>query len=314
MHLTMNIADTTIGIEFLGLAEKAVPLCQQFFRDFLCSEQTKDAKVKLSVLRGVYNDSPIGESIRFPAFEQRLPTRDAVALLKKSPKYEEDFPVNETTLSSSCLDGLLLFDPDTAAGRLYLLNQGPECFRPLYRLFWIYFAQVLGERESCFVHSAALVKDKRGYLFLGDSGAGKSSLARVCQGALVLSDDSPILCKRNGNYLVFPSPYHQIDPFNGLNKEVVGLCARVESLYFLTKDNQLYLDRISREKAISMILNRSILFFPYLSSRAKSTLFDLVIDLCDNLPLYDLHFRLDRDVWGFISAQHPKSHFRMGSS
>ena len=300
MNLTMSIADTTITITFLGQTKKALPLCHQFFRDFLHPGQTKDAEIKLSILKNVNNNSPIAEKVRGPVLEQRLPTRDVVAWLSKFPEYEQDFPVNETTVSSFCLDGLLLFDPDTAAGRVYLLKQGPERFRPLYRLFWMYFAQVLGEREGCFVHSAALVKDKKGYLFLGDSGAGKSSLAGICDGSIVLSDDSPILCKRNGDYLVFPSPYHQIDPVNGLNKEVIGLSARVESLYFLTKDDQLYLDRVSRKIAISMILNRYILFFPYLSGRAKSTLFDLIRDLCDELPLHNLHFCLDKDVWGLI--------------
>lgn len=301
MRLIMNIAGSTIAITFSGQTKKAVPLFHQFFRDFLHPGQMGDAEIKVSILKNINNHPPIGENIRNPVLEERLPIPDVVAWLNKAPGYEDDFPINETTISSICLGGLLLFNPDTVAGRIYLLRPGPECFLPLYRLFWMYFAQVLGERESCFVHSAALVKDKRGYLFLGDSGAGKSSLAGICGKSVVLSDDSPIFCKRNFDYLVFPSPFHQLDSLKGLKTEDVGRGARVAGLYFLIKDNQAYLENVSKREAVSLIINRYILFSPYLSTRAKLALFDLFIEACDKIPYHNLHFCLDKDVWSVIA-------------
>jgi hypothetical protein len=166
----------------------------------------------------------------------------------------------------------------------------------------MYLAQVLGERKGCFIHSAALVRDEKGYIFLGESGAGKSSLARMCGGSKVFSDDSPVLCRRNGEYLVFPSPYRQVDPSQGLDKDMIGLSARVEGFYFLSKDNRTYLENISKREAISLIINRHILFFQYLSARARSHLFDLFFDACDRIPSYNLHFCLDKDVWGAIDS------------
>jgi hypothetical protein len=288
-------------MSFLGQAKRAVPLCRVYFRGFLRPAEITDAEIKVSILKNTNGLSPTVGRGGDSSFEQQLVSREVFAWLSGSPDFQEDFPENETTIASSCLDGLLLFDPDTAAGRIYLLNEGRECFRPLHRLLWMYLAQVLGEREACFMHSAALVKDGKGYLFLGDSGAGKSSLSNISDGAVVLSDDSPIFSRRNGDYQVFSSPFHQMAHSEGLNKEAMGRSARVEGLYFLFKDERLYLDEVSRKEAISVILKRHILFFPYLSGRAKSILFDLILELCHRLPIHNLHFCLDQDVWGLIS-------------
>jgi len=302
MKLTTNIADTIITINLLGQAGRSIHLCRQFFKDFLYTGQDKDAEIKISVLENINNSLSVGKRARTPVIEERLSTKDVIEWLDKIPLHTDDFPITETTISSLCLNGLLLYNPDSSNGRIYFFKDGVECFRPIFRLFWIYLAQVLGERKSCFLHSAALVRDEKAYLFLGDSGDGKSSLARIFGGSMVFSDDSPILCERNGDPLVFPSPYHQIDSLKGLDKEVIGSSARVEGLYFLTKDNRVYLESVSKREAISLIINRHIHFFRHLSTRAKSLLFDLFIDVCDRIPSYNLHFSLDGDIWGAIDS------------
>jgi len=295
MKLTVCIADTIITINLLGQAKKAVDLCREYFKDFLCSGQKGDAEIKV-VIRDYNKISPVKEKGRTSVFEQKLSTKDIIVWLNGIAGRIGDFTITETTISSFCLDGLLLFNPETSDGCIFL-KDGPGCFQPVYRLFWMYLAQVLGERKGCFVHSAALVRDEKAYIFLGESGAGKSSLARMCAGTDVFSDDSPVLCKRNGDYLVFPSPFHQLDPSQGPNKNVIGLNARVEGFYFLIKDNQTYLESVSKREALSLIINRHILFFHYLSARARSHLFELFFDAYDKIPYYKLHFCLDKDIW-----------------
>ena len=191
MELAIHIADIRVGMTFLGQAKRAVLLCHEYFRGFLDSTERVDAEIKVSILMNTNGFFPAGGKGGDSHFELQLDSREVFAWLSRFPDFQEDIPENETIIASSCLDGLLLFDPDTAAGRIYLLNEGPECFRPLHRLLWMYLAQVLGEKESCFIHSAALVKDDKGFLFLGDSGAGKSALVRVSEGPVVFSDDSP---------------------------------------------------------------------------------------------------------------------------
>jgi len=303
MKLTVNLAGTKIAISFIGRAEKAIHLCSQYFRGFLCPHLTSDAEITVSVLERHNHGFPVWATTGNPVFEQLLSTPEVVEWLKELSEYREDFPISERTISSFCLDGLLLFDPDTASGRIYLLKPGIECFKPLYRLFWMYFAQVFGEIGGCFIHGVALVKDQKGYLLMGESGAGKSTLASLCKEHTVFSDDSPIFCKQDGGYHVFPSPYHQLDPLKGLDRDIAAMSAEVRGLFFLIKDDQVYSEKVSKREAISMIINRHIHFFLYLSTQARSGIFSIICEACNKLPTYNFHFRQDQNMWSAITGK-----------
>jgi hypothetical protein len=296
MKLTVKLASIAIEIDFFGNAEQAMPLCNRYFEGFLHPDQEGDSRVEIRVLKRPKNRLSPWEKAERPVFEQLLHTQDVVSWLRKSPEYTEDPPISEKTICSYCLGGLLLFDPDTAGGRIYLLNQGASCFQPLYRLLWMYFAQVLGEKGGCFVHAAAIVRDGEGHLFMGDSGSGKSTLAKHCTECTVLSDDGPIIVGQNGECLVFPSPYHQMGPGEGLDKDAVRMSGTLKGIYFLIKDNQFLLEHVSREEALLMILKRYIHFFPYLSKHAKTGIFDLLFEVCYKIPSYNFYFKQDQDV------------------
>ncbi len=302
MKRNMNLAGTNIGITFLGRAKEAMPFFNLYFHDFTSSDQKGDAKITISLLKNPHNSFPVRSTSTNPIYEKLLSAPDVAVWLREVPDYKEDFPISERTICSFCLDGLLLFDPGTAAGRIYLLGQDFRCFRSLYRLFWMFFAQVLGEKGSCFLHSAALIKDNEGYLFMGESGAGKSTLAGACAECTVLSDDSPIFRKQNGGCRVFPSPFHQMDPSKGLDRDIAAN-AEVKGFYFLTKDDRVYLEEVSKKEAISMIIKRYIHFFPYLSTQARTTLFDLLFETCHNTPTHYIHFCRDQDVLQFITGR-----------
>ena len=302
MELQIELAGTRISIDFSGQAEEAFPLCNALFRGFFHQGQRSHARVGVSILENAGNSSLGRLNLRKPVFEQTVCTKDVAAWLGNIPGHENGFCINEKTICSFCLNGLLLFDPDTWAGRIYLLKKGPKRFMPLYRLFWIYFAQVLGERQRCFVHAAALVKDEKGYLFLGDSGAGKSTLSKTCRDCHVFSDDSPIFGKKDGEYHVFPSPFQQMDPLGASNEEVSGMSAQVKGLYFIKKDDRLYLEDMPKKKAISMIINRHIHFFSYLSIQARVAIFDLFHKACNNIPVCDLHFTQNGDGLQFVAS------------
>ena len=303
MELTVTLAGTDIGMLFLGEAERAGPLCERFLRGFLNPAGKAQSAVAVSVAGKQKVRFPIQSTERDPVFEQRLPAKDVAGWLRDLQESGADFPIGEKTVAAFCLDGLLLFDPESASGRIYMLKKGPEGMRPLLRLFWMYFAQVLGEKTACFVHAAALAWGGEGYLFFGDSGAGKSTLAASCPGCTVLSDDSPIFFKREHQYRLFPSPFHQLAGLENADKGFCDKNAPLKGLYFLKKDNRTCLEAVSRKKAVSMIIKRHIHYFAYLSSRARSRIFDLFLEVCDNLPLYNLYFRRDDNVYDVIAGE-----------
>jgi len=307
MQLTVGIADRVIGIDFLGEAERAVLPFQERFKDYLCPGRERDGELKIGVLKYPPKTPQLIRLGQKGFIEQRLPTQNVKAWLENIPGQTHGFPITETTIASFFLTGLLLFNPESSAGCL-LLRDGRGCLCPVDRLCWMYLAQVLGERKGCYVHSAALARNDRGYLFIGPSGAGKSTLARHFGGKRVFSDESPVLCERDGDLFLFPSPYRQTGSLQDLAGGMIGLSARLEGIYFLFKDgDRTYLESLSKREALAQIMNRHILFIQYLSARARSLLFYLFFDACDRIPLYNLHVCLDQDIWGAIDASDRRS-------
>ena len=84
---------------------------------------------------------------------------------------------------------------------------------------------------------------------------------------------------------------------------MAGMCAEVEELYFLIKDDTVYLEKVSHKEAVSRIIHHHIHFFLYLSANAKSCIFGIIYEACKRLPAYDFHFSLDRDMWSALAGK-----------
>jgi hypothetical protein len=278
VKITLNMAGAAFTITFLGETGQLARFYGFLFREFISDVQKTDALLKVSFVSEPFYGFPLNTREENPVRERALPSRIAADRLSKEFRQKEDFPFSDRTISTLWLNGILLYCPDSMAGRIYISKDDPLPFGSLYYLSWLYFAQVLGERGGCFLHAAALVKDGKACLFLGESGAGKSTIAGSCRGCEIFSDESPIICGRR-----------------------IATGARVAGFYFLIKDNAVFLDAVSKEEAFSLILGRSIHFFHFLSRQARTRLFDLFFIACDDIPAYFLHTCKGQDIWDILT-------------
>jgi len=305
MRITLNLTGTNITIAFLGQTKEVAHVYHYFFNGFITKEERTDALLNVSFLSDSISEGPFDIRNQDPTAQapllSHIPNHEAVEWLKAIGETSEHLSFSKETICTLFLNGLLLYSPETAKGRIYILRDGLGNFRSLYFLFWLYFAQVLGEKGGCFLHAAALVKEGRGHLFLGDSGSGKSTLSRLCNEYQIFSDDGPIVHSWNGLYRVCPSPFHQQDSLNGLKEEAITLSAPITRFYFLVKDKEIFLEEIPRKKAFSMILTRHVHFFQRLSTSAKLKLFDLFSGACDNIPLYYFHFSKEKNICSYLT-------------
>jgi hypothetical protein len=108
------------------------------------------------------------------------------------------------------------FDPTFERGHIVLRR---DCFasdRPVlpleYPIDELAMMHRLSLGEGVELHALGLADhDGSGYLFLGHSGAGKSTTARLWRnepGVKLLSDDRIILRKKAGQYLMYGTPWH----------------------------------------------------------------------------------------------------------
>ncbi len=108
------------------------------------------------------------------------------------------------------------FDPCFERGHVVLNRScypaGQQVFPLEYPIDELVMMHRLSRGEGVEVHALGLVdRDGSGYLFLGHSGAGKSTTARLWQaepGVRLLSDDRIILRKQNSTFWMYGTPWH----------------------------------------------------------------------------------------------------------
>lgn len=108
------------------------------------------------------------------------------------------------------------FDPEFQRGHIVLKRAVIDSDSPVFPLEYPIDELVMMHRlalgEGVEVHALGLAdEDGSGYLFLGHSGAGKSTTARLWMaqpGARLLSDDRIILRKQDNKFWMYGTPWH----------------------------------------------------------------------------------------------------------
>jgi hypothetical protein len=108
------------------------------------------------------------------------------------------------------------FDTNFASGEVILHRPFFDIDQTIYPLEYpldeLLVLNLLAGQEGIEVHGCGVVDDQgEGYLFLGQSGAGKSTMAKLWQKrkeVKILSDDRIILRKKKNDFLMYGTPWH----------------------------------------------------------------------------------------------------------
>jgi hypothetical protein len=194
------------------------------------------------------------------------------------------------------------FDRDFSFGEVYL-------HRPFFKpelpvapldssLDQLLITNWLAKGRGAEVHACGLVDSLgRGHLFVGQSTAGKTTMAKLWESepnSIILSDDRIIL-RRTGNKIwMYGTPWHG---------EAMLACptrAALTAVYFLGRGQknelvtQKALDSISRLFACS--------FPPFYDRDALDFTLTFLEDVVRNVPCYELKFRPDKRIVELISS------------
>ncbi|PYE86680.1 hypothetical protein [Phyllobacterium leguminum] len=126
----------------------------------------------------------------------------------------------DTSYDLRCVDSFKIFSSKKGSPHCIVVSDGkfvvvtdgtdaPESYKPSLRLVREMFVRNLELQGGFSLHASAAAIDGRGYLFVGDSGAGKTSIATAvarCLGGRFLSSDRAILKPTNGTYEIIPWP------------------------------------------------------------------------------------------------------------
>ena len=144
--------------------------------------------------------------------------------------------------------GWLVCSDDYSRGRL--ITTGQHVKMAIDNALMIMYALATADRQTVLFHAAVVSHEGRGYMFLGPSGTGKSTHARLwlqhVEGAQLVNDDNPVVrigedgsatvygspwsgktpCYRNVHYplgaivLLSQAPYNKIERLDGIHAYV----------------------------------------------------------------------------------------------
>ena len=102
----------------------------------------------------------------------------------------------------------------------------------LYRFaLWVAYGLMTLQRDTLAIHSSCIVYQDKAVLFLGESGTGKSTHTRLwrehIEGAVLLNDDSPMICVEEGKVWAYGSAWSGKTPCYKQERYELVACVRL---------------------------------------------------------------------------------------
>lgn len=155
----------------------------------------------------------------------------------------------------------------------------------------ILLARVLADRGGCYFHADGVDMDGKGFLFVGHSGAGKSTIATLLQDkAEILCDDRMIVRRWPDGYQIHGNWSHGTLPIVSANS------APLKAIFFLEKaENNAIVPVKNRMEAVSTMLG--CLIRPMVTPEWWKKMLTLVEDIAASTPCYRLRFDKSGDIY-----------------
>jgi hypothetical protein len=186
------------------------------------------------------------------------------------------------------------FDRDYAHGRGETLVGGPilsqgELHPFVYPFDEVVFLARLSRGRGVLVHACGLAIGGRGLLFLGTSGAGKSTTAGLWKergGVTILSDDRIVIRTEGDGYRIYGTPWH------GEAGWEAPTSAPLAAVFILEQAPRNRVEEIAPAAAVAQMMVRA---FPAMwDQQGLEFAVRFLADLADRVPVRRLQFLPER--------------------
>ena len=185
------------------------------------------------------------------------------------------------------------FDQDFINGTVYLSRSGWRSL--LYPFLEVLTVNLLCRKNGALLHACAVNDNDSGYLFVGQSGAGKSTTARLwseVNNVIILSDDRIILRRINDQLYVYGTPWH------GDAKVYSSEKAPLEKIFFLKHAKKNSVKRLNPLDAACRLI---ICSFPtFWDKQGMEFTLSFCSGIAETIPCYELGFVPDTSIVRFI--------------
>ncbi len=167
--------------------------------------------------------------------------------------------------------------------------------------FWNFFidnlskciAVYFNDFECGLIHSSAVRKKNKGYLFCGAPTAGKTTTARMCEQGLILGEDLNFLFKKRKKFFIQSCPFNSV-PF--ILEKKSSEPVELKAVFFIIQAKKLKLEKLSKfEGTAKLIMNDYYGPLNFTKIKAKERL-GLYSDLMQKVPAFLLRLPIQQKV------------------
>ncbi len=158
----------------------------------------------------------------------------------------------------------------------------------------IILSQLLAYRKGCILHASGIALGGKGFLFVGHSGAGKSTVMKMLKGrGTILCDDRMILRRRSKGFVIYGNWSH------GELPDIAARAAPLRAICFLRKagGNRLILLKDKREIVRGLL---SCLIKSFMSAEWWQKTLRLVGQIAQTVPCYRMEFDKSGRIAGLL--------------
>jgi len=281
IEFTIGIAG--IGISFLFDQNLSVSGVEDIYYEFITDIRPE---IKLRVHQDSFPERSKGKKI-FDSGSTWALFRDQGKYVLQDSSFDSDPPPNQ----------LVILDSDFKSGDIYINDKLIKnlLLDPLeYPLNQAFMIILLSRCRGVMLHACGIDDRGHGYLFLGNSGHGKSTIARLWSEnqATVLNDDRIIVREKNGELFMYGTPWP------GDFKEVSSKGLPIRKLFFLRHGEKNSAVPKNSAEAVLMLLTRC--FPPIWDKKGMEYTMGLCHRIVQNIPCYEFSFEPDRKIVDFV--------------
>lgn len=157
----------------------------------------------------------------------------------------------------------------------------------------VIFSFLLIRKKGCLMHSSSIIYNGTGILFIGVSGAGKTTIAHLNKDNCILSDEISSISYKENSYFIHGNTFFSDNDELGPNRE-----SRLDQIFVLNKADHNAIGPIQKNQSFSHII-RNIMCFVKDRSFAD-LIMENTLDLINNVKIHNLYFLPDIDVYDVI--------------
>ncbi|MBI3663799.1 MAG: hypothetical protein HY234_12225 [Acidobacteria bacterium] len=157
-------------------------------------------------------------------------------------------------------------------------------------LLRVLLSMILLPRRGFLLHAATVEREGQAHIFMGHSGAGKSTVAGLSPAGAPLTDEISLLRCEAGGWRAHGTPF-----WGEFRSGDRNCSLPVAGIYALVQAPENRLEKISPREALRGLLANVLFFAGNRASREQ--LLGIASECAQALPFYRFHFKRDSSFW-----------------